>query len=265
MLSTTSPKKQIPSNSVSSSKVKQMAVSLCAALAFVQPLLAQDDIFAQDYILGIMHKVNDYTLANPYRETDRDWIRGTWYSGVMEAYRATGDGMLMATLDGAPWKLLRDGDPGAKGRVCHYMTTTVGISYEANFKEVNKTAGTISGLYDPATKKSFDFMVPKEWGYTHTGWDPEGRLWFWESSRKHHLEYLKGFDQNKKPVFEKLTGEWATYGKLQKSHFHPQLTPNRRKIIFVGGDTESKSNHIFLLDVSDLKDTNVITPDMLTK
>jgi rhamnogalacturonyl hydrolase YesR len=47
--------------------------------------------FAQDQILALMRKVNAYALAHPLRETDRDWIRATWYSGVMEAYHATGD------------------------------------------------------------------------------------------------------------------------------------------------------------------------------
>jgi rhamnogalacturonyl hydrolase YesR len=55
-----------------------------------------DDVFSKDNILAIMHKVNDHTLANPYLETDRNWIRATWYSGVMEAYHATGDAQYLA-------------------------------------------------------------------------------------------------------------------------------------------------------------------------
>ena len=165
--------------------------------------------------------------------------------------------MMMATLDGDPWIHLRDGDPGAKGKVCHHMTTTAGIAFEAS--------GHISGLYDPMTKERFEFQLPKEWGYTHTGWDPEGRLWFWEAARQHQLTYLKHFDQHEKPVFEKLTGEWRTYGRGQKSHFHPQITPDRNWILFVGGDDETKSNHIFLLDVSDLKGTQAVSKEMLRK
>lgn len=47
--------------------------------------------FAQDHILALMHRVNEHALAHPRVETDRDWIRATWYSGVTEAYHATGD------------------------------------------------------------------------------------------------------------------------------------------------------------------------------
>ncbi len=76
-------------------KARELLFAIGAALAFTSPLAGQDgkagDFFAQDKILEIMHKVNDYTRANPYRKTDRNWIRATWYSGVMEAYHATGD------------------------------------------------------------------------------------------------------------------------------------------------------------------------------
>jgi unsaturated rhamnogalacturonyl hydrolase len=169
----------------------------------------------------------------------------------------SGNGMMMATLEGDPWVILRDRDPGAKGRVCHHMTTSAGIAYEAD--------GHISGLYDPDTKKRFEFLLPREWGYTHTGWDPEGRLWFWEAAHKHHLAYLKHFDENQKPIYEKLTDTWRTYGRGQKSHFHPQLTPDRNWILFVGGDETTKSNHIFLLDASGLKETKGVSREWLSK
>ena len=43
-------------------------------------------------IRQLMIKVNDWQSAHPYQKPDRDcdWIRGTWYTGVMAAYRATG-------------------------------------------------------------------------------------------------------------------------------------------------------------------------------
>jgi rhamnogalacturonyl hydrolase YesR len=50
-----------------------------------------DDIYSREHILSIMHKVNDYQLDNPWKETDRNWIRATYYTGVMAFYQATGD------------------------------------------------------------------------------------------------------------------------------------------------------------------------------
>jgi hypothetical protein len=61
-----------------------------------------------------------------------------------------------------------------------------------------------------------------------------------------------------------LTGPWRTYGSGQKSHFHPQLTPDRRWILFTGGDADSETNHLFLLDVSDLKSLDVVSSQKLS-
>ena len=107
-------------------------------------------------------------------------------------------------------------------------------------------------------------MLPNHFGYTHTGWDPEGRLWFWEDTASgHRLVHLKRLGESG-GEFVDLTCPWPTYGGGQKSHFHPQLTPDRRWILFTGGDASSETNHIFLLDVSDLKQSDVISPQKLS-
>ena len=49
------------------------------------------DVFQRDAILRLMHKVNDWQLAHQWKEDDRDWVRTTWYTGVMAAYKSTGD------------------------------------------------------------------------------------------------------------------------------------------------------------------------------
>jgi len=163
-----------------------------------------------------------------------------------------GNGMMMTDLKGSPFVHLRDKDPGASGRVCHHVTTSRGIAYEV----FGSRQGTLSGLYDPLTRSRYEFPLPsKAWGYTHTGWDPDGRIMFWEATRGgHRMEYLSGFGREGKPVFAMVTGNWPTFGKGQKSHFHPQVTPDRKWILFVAGDAETRSNHIFLLDITDLKD-----------
>jgi rhamnogalacturonyl hydrolase YesR len=42
-------------------------------------------------IKELMLSVNRYQLENPWREYDDNWIRGTYYAGVMACYQATGD------------------------------------------------------------------------------------------------------------------------------------------------------------------------------
>lgn len=41
----------------------------------------------------LMIRVNEWQTAHPYQKPEQDcgWVRGTWYTGVMAAYRATGD------------------------------------------------------------------------------------------------------------------------------------------------------------------------------
>lgn len=43
-------------------------------------------------ILALMHRADDYQIAHPVMKPgDRNWERGTWYTGVMEAWKATHD------------------------------------------------------------------------------------------------------------------------------------------------------------------------------
>jgi hypothetical protein len=62
----------------------------------------------------------------------------------------------------------------------------------------------------------------------------------------------------------RLVGNWPTYGGGQKAHFHPRLTPDRRWILLTAGDPRTQTNHLFLLDVSDLADTEGISADRLS-
>ena len=50
-----------------------------------------DDICSRAKIIALMHKVNDYTYAHPYKEHDRNWVRATYYTGVMALYETTQD------------------------------------------------------------------------------------------------------------------------------------------------------------------------------
>jgi len=53
--------------------------------------LKSEDVFTREKIISIMHKVNDYQLSHPWKEDDRNWIRGTYYTGVIALYKATED------------------------------------------------------------------------------------------------------------------------------------------------------------------------------
>jgi hypothetical protein len=172
-------------------------------------------------------------------------------------------GMMMTTLSRGGCVELREGDPGVRGHLIHCLMTRRGIAYEV-------PDARLSGLYDPLTRGRFEFCLPREFQYNHTGWDPEGRLWFYENSTAHDkfdthdLYALVALDRRQGDHWLRLTGNWPTFGGGQKAHFHPQLTPDRRWILFTGGDPASRSNHLFLLDVSDLDDSRGISPELLS-
>ena len=98
------------------------------------------------------------------------------------------NGIIFTDLTGGNWSELRHGDPGARGNVCHQLPTSRGISYEV----FGCGPTVVSGLYDPFARKRLEFRLPPEFSYTHTGMDPECRIWYWETTGKagHSMWYL---------------------------------------------------------------------------
>lgn len=173
------------------------------------------------------------------------------------------EGMMLTDFTSGKCDLLRDGDPGVRGHLVHCHPTARGIAYEV----VKLQMG---GLYDPFTRRRFEFPFPKEFHYIHTGRDPEGRIFFYENSSAwdkfdiHDIWALVRLDRQRGNQWLRLTGNWPTYGSGQKSHFHPMITPDRRWILFTGGDPASHTPHMFLLDISDLKDSQGVSRDLLS-
>jgi hypothetical protein len=168
---------------------------------------------------------------------------------------ATEEGMLFTNMEGGWYAHLRT--QGTRGdSICHFVATTRGLAYEAG--RPGPSRDYVVGLYDPHTRRGNEFRLPDDWGYTHTGSDPEGKLWFFETQPNrettHQVMFLEQLHREN-AVWKTLAGHWPTFGSGQKSHFHPRLTPDRQWIVMVAGDPATETNHIHLLDVSDLKDT----------
>ena len=120
------------------------------------------------------------------------------------------------------------------------------------------------GLCDPYTFECQEYLVA-DYPVTHVGRDPEARLWFFDTKQPHpetgahtgprcicYMPELR-FNQPNRP--EVLLSEAITWGEGQHSHLHPVLMPDRKNILFVMGDAQTRTNHMALLDVSDLADT----------
>lgn len=170
---------------------------------------------------------------------------------------ATENGMLLTDLNGGWYSHLRTQDSSG-GCVCHYVATEAGVAYEV----LGRKDAVWSGLYNPLTHQRYEFRMPANFGYTHTGRDPEGRLWIYENSTadSHDLWFLAAHHPKGEDEWLALSGNWPTYGGGQKSHFHPQICPDRNWLLMTGGDPETGTNHLFLVDISDLTDTVGIPP-----
>ena len=167
------------------------------------------------------------------------------------------NGMLLTDLQGGWYTHLRTQDD-LGGCVCHYLATRRGLAYDV----LGRPDRVLAGIYHPDRHTRYEWPLPATFGYTHTGHDPEGRLWFWENSSKaaHDLHLLVEHRGPDDDVWLRLCHDWPNFGSGQRSHMHQQLTPDRRWLLFVAGDPESRRNHIHLIDVADCCDTRGI-PD----
>jgi hypothetical protein len=116
------------------------------------------------------------------------------------------------------------------------------------------------GFYDLATRtrREFRLGLTKAHGGIHIGRDPENRRCFFESKNEQGriLTYFPRLEPGKTNADIPLIGAgYTTFSNNQRSHFHPSLTPDRNFILFTGGDARNQTNHLFLVDISDLKDT----------
>ena len=176
---------------------------------------------------------------------------------VVFCHPTTENAMLLTSIEGGYYTHMRtqEGDGGA---VCHYIATKSGLMYEILGSNTGKVFG---GIYNPFTHNKFELSLPKEFGYTHTGCDDEGKLWFYENEKHdgdfcyHDMYYLAKHDEKSGDEWVKLIGHWPTHGGGQNSHFHPRLTPDRKWILFTGGEPSTDKNHMFLLDISDIDQT----------
>ena len=67
-----------------------MCTFLCQSQHFVE-----SPAFNADSITALMYRVNDHFLEGEWKRNDRNWIRGTYYTGLMAFQRATGDIILL--------------------------------------------------------------------------------------------------------------------------------------------------------------------------
>lgn len=140
---------------------------------------------------------------------------------------------------------------GKGGKIIHHVPTDRGIAYEVNFRP----EGGWAGFCDPHTGRRVEFAVRP--GTNHTGVDPAGNLLFYQVGRD-RVQVMQRFSEEGRHDWLDLFGAWPTYGRGQKTHFHPRLVLGRRWMLLTAGDPRSRTNHLFLVDVGDLRATEAL-------
>ncbi len=111
------------------------------------------EAFSSEGIRDLMHQVNSYTKDNPYKQYDRGWIRGTYYTGVMGAYHATQDdtylNQAIAWAEKHEW-LLGTAHPGAN----HLFASMTWAELNLMDPDLAKIQDTIDFIKDSENPKS---------------------------------------------------------------------------------------------------------------
>jgi unsaturated rhamnogalacturonyl hydrolase len=72
--------------------MKLLLVALISGVLVGGPFIRAAEDFAPEKIAALMQRANTYQIAHPFEPGDsRNWIRGTWMTGVMAAFKATKD------------------------------------------------------------------------------------------------------------------------------------------------------------------------------
>lgn len=167
---------------------------------------------------------------------------------VLFCHAAKEHAILLTDLSGGYYKHLRTMRNGLQ--VCHYQATEKGILYEV----ITKDDTGRMGICDPETNRCAEYTTPTP--VYHIGYDVKGRLWF--HSAGNIIAYFPALATRGTNGSIALTGTVKTYSKGQRSHLHPAMIDNRQGILYTGGDPESETNHLFLLDTTDLSATETL-------
>jgi rhamnogalacturonyl hydrolase YesR len=178
---------------------------ICSLSTLAQPVPDKQAVKA------IMDRVNRYRLENPWQEFDNNWIRGTYYAGVMACYFATGDRSYLeqseAFCRSLDWKLpvmpAWEGGSGANLLTCGQ---TMLECYLVD-PEKHKIASIMDHLEDTTVKNPVS--------------DP--LEWYFEGGRRYvdglftgppTLAMLHAVTGNGKYLYWMETLFWDVYGKL---------------------------------------------------
>ena len=210
---------------------------------FVNIIANAQSVYNKESVKGIMDRVNNYQQENPWQEFDDNWIRGTYYTGVMACYQATGDKKYLEQCDALGKKLnwqIPSLKPDSKGSGVNLLTIgQTWLECYMDKKGKYKIKPIITHLENLAIRNPVS--CPMEW--------------YFEGGRRYvdglftgppALAMLYSITKDKKYLQMMETCFWDVYGKLydieenlfyRDHRFFPDCLEQRKS------DPDWKGNH----------------------
>jgi rhamnogalacturonyl hydrolase YesR len=224
--------------------MNRKALLLYLGLQIFTGYLCAQSVFDKAAVKAMMDKVNHYQFTHPHAEYDDNWVRGTYYSGVMACYQATGDKAYLAQCDSLgeamQWVIPADkrASRGGGGNLLTLGQTWL-ESYMEN-PDGKKMTPIVSHLENPALNNPVSRPLD----------------WYWEGGRRYvdglftgppALAMLYTVTKNEKYLQWMDAFVWDIYGQLfdctenlfyRDERFYPTLkkTANEKKVIWSRGN-----------------------------
>jgi unsaturated rhamnogalacturonyl hydrolase len=128
-------------------------IPVTITLLFISITTVAQSVSDKESVKSLMDRVNKYQFEHPWSDIDDNWIRGTYYAGVMACYLATGDSKYLDQCDALGTKLgwkIPALKPGSKGSGVNVLTCgqTFLESYMLKKKKY-KISNIIANLENP--------------------------------------------------------------------------------------------------------------------
>lgn len=236
----------------------QSAYLTSTSLNLASHKTANEAIYDRKNIRAAMSKVYDWQLANPVQIDDRNnnlWARAAFYTGIMAAYRATGDQryfqQALKWAEGRGWRL------GERPR--HADDQSPGQTYlelyllRKNDTMIAQTRTTLDAMINEPKPGREDwwwcdalFMAPpvlarlyaatgdeKYLRYLHAMWwdttaflfDPQANLYYRDKN------YIGKLDANGKKIFWARGNGWVMAGAVRVLQYLPKNDPARGRYV----------------------------------
>jgi unsaturated rhamnogalacturonyl hydrolase len=190
-------------------------------------------------ILAILHKVNDWQSANPVMPAgNRTWERATWYTGVMSAWKETGDRkFLNQALDwGREHNWQVGTEPGGANRL-FCVETWLELFFVTNDQAMIEPSIHWLNTPEPNSPAGAKRWYLEAWGENHTYVDslygaPALAMLAKATRDKKYLEIMQAFfDDVTGELFDKESGLYYRDGR-----FIGRKTANGKKILWSRGN-----------------------------